>query len=83
MLTLTARIGAVIAGLDERVLGEVVAVAALDRLGLAGVDRAIVVHLQRVVREERGRGAPHRQRERDAGEGRDYVEAGFSTRLAP
>ena len=61
----------VVAGLDERVLGEVVAVAAIDRLGLAGVERTIVVHLQRVVREERRRCASRRQRERDAGEDRE------------
>ena len=46
-----------IAGLEERVLGEVVAVAALDRLRLAGIERAVVVHLDRIVGEELG--PPH------------------------
>jgi hypothetical protein len=49
---------AMIARLEERLLGEVVGIAALDRRGLAGVECAVVVDLQRIVREERrGRAA--------------------------
>jgi hypothetical protein len=73
---------AVIAGLDERVLAEVVGVAAVDGLRLAGIERAIVVHLERVVREEHGRGAPRGEREDEAGQC-DDGEAGLLTRLAP
>ena len=58
-----------IAWTEEGVVGEVVAVAALDRLRRSGVQRAIVVDLDRVVREELRRRATtgdraHEQRRR-------------------
>ena len=58
-----------IAGLAESVLGEVVAVAALDRLDAAGVDGAVVVDLQRIVGQEAGRRHAHR---RSGGERRQH-----------
>ncbi len=55
-----------IAGLDERLLREVVSVAALDAFRFAGVEGAVVVHLQRVVGEIDGRGAARGERQRGA-----------------
>ena len=75
VLTFTAGVSRRSPGLQERVLGEVVAVAALDRRGTARVEGPVVVHLDRVVGIEARRGAAADGQQAD---GRQHHDAASS-----